>query len=359
MRLADATSGRDNNFNLLRLFFAVLVIVSHAAALIDGNRSGQEPLLRVFGTYSFGELAVNSFFILSGYLITGSWLAEPRLTAYMRKRALRILPGFLVAVAVCMTVIGPMGSPSFWADLNVHKFLVRLPLLMFEVEAFPGHWYRQLNGALWTIHFEFVCYLLVAVLGLLGVLSRPRVVVALFASCLALHIAQMAADPFIADRLSGAARTLWIRGAPYPRFAAFFLAGAVLYFYRDRLKADGKIMALAAAAFVVLMLHPLTGALAMAVPWAMMVYLVGRRGSWLARKVGRTDLSYGIYLYGWPVQQLVIQRVTTDYLQVILWTLVGSTILAAASWHLIERPALRFKNKRRGYAPSAAAATSS
>ena len=86
-----------NNFNVLRLMLALAVILSHTYELIDGNRE-REILTQMFGTYSLGEIAVNSFFILSGLLIAASWCREPNLMLFTRKRILRIAPGFFVAV---------------------------------------------------------------------------------------------------------------------------------------------------------------------------------------------------------------------------------------------------------------------
>lgn len=136
---------RQNNFNLLRLIFATLVLLSHAPELIDGNRN-RELLTRTFHTVSFGEFAVDGFFLLSGYLIVQSWCNAPDVLQFLRSRALRIFPGFIVATIVCTFVVGPLGAvPSvYFADLSLSNLTVsalqlRPPLLpaVFQGTPYP------------------------------------------------------------------------------------------------------------------------------------------------------------------------------------------------------------------------------
>lgn len=185
---------RENNFNLLRLGFAFLVIVSHGPELIDGNRS-REILSKIFGSYSFGEFSVNSFFILSGYLITASWLSQPVWSTYLRKRILRIAPGFFTAVLISMLVLGPMGSEDFFSSFSPLNFFAKLSILIFDYPGFQGSHCELVNGALWTIHYEFICYLLLGLIGTLGLLKRPIWVVGLFGLLMALYSLNIYLEP--------------------------------------------------------------------------------------------------------------------------------------------------------------------
>ena len=107
MNLPIEVRDRANNFGALRLLFAALVIVSHSPELVDGNRS-REVLTRVFGTMSFGEVAVDGFFLVSGYLISMSFARSRTTLSYLEKRVGRIVPGYLVAFSICSFVIAPL-----------------------------------------------------------------------------------------------------------------------------------------------------------------------------------------------------------------------------------------------------------
>lgn len=169
----------ENAFGFLRLLFASLVIVSHTPEMADGN-PGRELLTQAFGTISFGEFAVDSFFIVSGYLITGSYLKNPDAWSYLKKRVLRIYPAFLVVSAISIFCIAPFVGAD-WATITSSLArhigdMIRLDPPFVE-GAFKGTPYRsELNGAAWTIAYEFRCYILVLILGTCGIFNRPWVV---------------------------------------------------------------------------------------------------------------------------------------------------------------------------------------
>lgn len=157
------TSGKYNNFNLLRFLFASLVIVSHAPELQDGNRS-REILTGIFGTISFGEMAVDSFFLISGFLIVKSWQERPDFTTFLSSRALRIYPGFIVCSLLCALVIGPLyGTSHYLQDFNPLEFLGSVASLNKPAipAVFQQSHYPAINGSMWSISYEFKCYLLV------------------------------------------------------------------------------------------------------------------------------------------------------------------------------------------------------
>ena len=142
---------RRNNFNFLRLFFASLVILSHSFELIDGNRN-RELLTEVFGTISFGEFAVDGFFLVSGFLIVQSWNSEPKFYSFLLKRILRIYPGFIVAFLVCTLVVGPLGAEptAYFSQLELNRLVLDMLKLRppNTPPVFMGYPYAAVNGAM-------------------------------------------------------------------------------------------------------------------------------------------------------------------------------------------------------------------
>ena len=344
-------ASHDNNFGVLRLLFASLVIVSHAPELTDGNRS-RELLTRVFGTLSFGELAVDAFFIISGYLITASVVRSRSLAGYGWRRLLRIAPGFLVSFAVCILIVAPLaGADPRWMSLPGnglrHELLMALTLRSPNVPgAFQGSFYPALNGSMWTIGYECRCYVAAALLGAAGVYTprwRPAVL-----ACVAILLLSNAAGAFAGVRSHGEA---WV-GRPdlSLRFAALFGVGTVYCLYAGRLRLDGRGAAIAGALLFGLMFQPRLAEAAWAVLGGYLIFWSAGKLPVLplARFANRTDLSYGIYLYGWPVEKLLIWYLPGLSPWVVCAAALTLTpLLAYASWTWVERPALAARWRRR------------
>src|ERR1700761_7664187 len=174
-----AVHSRNHQFDLLRIIFATLVLLSHAPEITDGNASRELFHRFTRAPMTFGTVGVDGFFLLSGYLIVQSWLGNPELFNFLRKRVLRIVPGYLVAVVLSTVAVGMLapGVAHFFRSLDV-QFLKSVALLGSPATppVFPGHPYAMVNGAMWTIGYEFRCYMLVALLGLCGLLRRPILV---------------------------------------------------------------------------------------------------------------------------------------------------------------------------------------
>ena len=145
---------RENNIGALRLLLATLVILSHCPQILDGNRS-RELLTRIFGTMSFGEVAVDGFFIISGYLITKSYLSSSSPSDYLQKRILRIYPGFLASFWICVFAVAPLAGVrrSFFSAAMLIKQLLLSLLLQWPISrgAFQGMAFHELNSSMWTI----------------------------------------------------------------------------------------------------------------------------------------------------------------------------------------------------------------
>lgn len=123
---------QSNNIGFIRLALAILVILGHSAELLDGDRH-RDLMVRVFGLLSLGEVAVDGFFLLSGYLITHSFLRDPRMIPYLSRRIRRILPGYLAAYLISLFGLGALAGgnlQTLWGIDGI-KSIIR-PILLLE-----------------------------------------------------------------------------------------------------------------------------------------------------------------------------------------------------------------------------------
>jgi peptidoglycan/LPS O-acetylase OafA/YrhL len=308
-----------NSFDLLRLLAALAVIFHHVAPL-----RGQ-PVHRFFAT-DFGALGVGVFFVISGYLVCASWQRQPQLWPFLKKRLLRIEPGLIVSLAVTALALGAFATTlplaEYLSSGQVWLYVARNALLYPVTYALPGVFTDHplpavVNGSLWTLRLEFSCYLAVAALGLAGALT-PRVtaLLALLAGVifLALHVIR----PELGAQ--GLLRVVDI-GA---QNSFLFLAGATLSLW------PRPVPVWASLALALLLVTP---AWIFGLP-ALVIMLGNLKTVRLP-----ADASYGLYIYAFPLQQILAGAGHLSFLTALAVTLP----FALASWFLVEKPALRFK----------------
>ncbi len=327
----------------MRIVFAVLVLLSHAPEITDGN-SSRELFQRLTGSpMTFGSFGVDGFFLLSGFLIVQSWDRDPELLNFLRKRVLRIVPGYAVAVLLSTVVVGWLapGVPHFFRHLGGQYWssvlLLSSPL---TPRVFPGFAYPYVNGSLWTIPYEFRCYLLVAFAGMCGLLRRRALwawlVVVLFGFTF---------FPAAEEHMSWRHLHLYVGELPQDvRLTGTFLVGSCFYLYRNEIRFRQVFLWTAIAILV--------GA-GVAAPQQLEVALVlcgGYLLFYLAQgpfAITRSfpDISYGLYLYGWPAEAMwAWYRRGSPWINFVASTLV-CVLLGWCSWHMVERPMLKLKRR--------------
>jgi peptidoglycan/LPS O-acetylase OafA/YrhL len=330
--------GQENNFTFVRIVACLMVIVSHLPVLL--GRSWQ--------VTPFGLIGVIIFFSVSGYLVTLSWDSDPDPARFLTRRALRIFPGLIVSVLFCAFVIGPIFSAlplkqylsnptltQFIGNIFLFPIAYQLPGL-FGTNPYPS----VVNGPLWTLPMEATMYLSLSALGALRLWRTPQIFVLLVASAaVAWYLVSSAhlhvAPQFLTmdrEQLALSAFAFCFGGlmARLPRGAlvwwAFIPVAAILPFRWQHAELILLITAL--------------------VPYATLGIAI--RSTAVLRYAGRFgDPSYGVYIYAFPIQQVVMH----------LWPHISAPSFVAASvavplvagfssWHLIERIALRWKPKR-------------
>jgi len=333
-----------NAFGFLRLAFASLVIVSHVPETAYGSIA-REPLHALFGTISFGTISVYGFFVISGYLIAGSYIGSASGASYFAKRIARIYPGFIVASLVCLMIVAPIAH----GDLLTGKMAVTHMVHILTLQppdvsgVFKGTYFPVLNGSMWTISYEFRCYLMVPLLGVLGLLHR-RWTVPMLAALL------MGAGLLMPASLAATINTLpahpgvWMGRVPdLLTLTAIFFSGATFYLFRHEIRLTHLGAGVAAAVLIAGLFSPIAAPIVAATAGAYLIFYAAQRGAGTVfSKINNVnDVSYGLYLYAWPIGKLIQWFVPG----LGIWATTALTLVLAyvagwVSWLVIEKPVM-------------------
>lgn len=349
--------GKSNSFDVLRFALATFVILEHAYYL-PINSPAMEPLYRFSnGQINFGTLAVDLFFVISGFLITRSWLMTHNAWRYLQKRIARIVPGFFIAccAGVIIGALSVHDTIAYFRGINAPIFILKVlslhqadPHGAFPHNPMPG----IVGGTLWTIRYEFDCYLLVAALGILGWLRRMPVTI-FFALCAAAYAAQQFGVLKMPTLDTGIPAILLSSPTQWPRLFTYFFVGAAFYLWREKIPKSPVIFG---AAFLALVTALRFGALepVLVIAGTYCVFFIALSVAASIKILGkRVDLSYGAYLFGFPIQQLIISFCPQPMNPLILFaaSFCATCLIAYLSWRFIESPCIQWKWLARRSAP--------
>ncbi|WP_192800539.1 acyltransferase family protein [Brucella anthropi] len=324
---------------LVRLIAASLVIYGHSFAFSTDDGT-PEFFSHYLGYRYAGDVGVNIFFVVSGFLITASFCHRQNIRAFLTSRAIRIYPALFAFVAITALVFGPLftrlspgdyfGSATFWTfifnNLTMVNYYGDLPV-EFTGSQFPN----SVAGVLWTIVIEIRLYILIAMIGVLGLL-RYRV-----AATVVLLMVLLIPVTY------GLNRFLIFSNWEHARLTALFCIGALLYVNRAAVPLHPVIFAVLALATALsngaVYTHMFTASLV----YGVFCFAFAPK---IDMPVWLQDYSYGIYLYGWIVQQLVhYQFPELGPIAAFGLSLPLATACGALSWYIVEKPALALKKK--------------
>ncbi len=338
--LGSLAHGRDNNFNLVRAVAATAVLVSHAHPIALGE-GAEEPLVALTG-HSLGGLSVWAFFAISGFLITMSFARSRTRTEFLLARVLRLFPGLFVSLMLVAFLMGPLVTAlppaAYLADPATWSFVPRnmalLPLQYTLPGVFDDTPYQAVEGSIWTLFHEVMCYAGVFLAGLLGLVARRGAMTLAIAAYLAIWFG-------VAAGLAAEALPLPGRIVSFHQLSLPFVIGMAFYAWRDRLPLHfGILAALAGLTWALggtLFYDPMLAlTLSYGVFWVAYVPAGAIRAY---NRIG--DYSYGIYIYAFPVQGLMVWLMGPQTPLFNMMTAFPLTLaLSVASWHLVESPAL-------------------
>jgi peptidoglycan/LPS O-acetylase OafA/YrhL len=355
----DNHRGVGPGFDFLRIVLALSILGSHSFLITEGD-------LRAFSGLPLSLLyssLVPMFFALSGFLVTGSALRLD-LPQFIMNRAMRIVPALAVDIFVSALVIGPLftdlRTQQYFGDPKFARYFANIiGLIHFELPGvFTGNPFpNQVNGSLWTVPFEIGCYAIMAALIVAGLLRRP------IATLILSLVAIGGVGPLAEGRLAQETASLLPeatrnaldhftsdRGA---FLYADFLAGSLLYLFRYSIPLRPSFVLLSAASCLAMQEAARSGALGESLRQllecpaiAYITIFVGLQRMPRLPIFKQGDYSYGIYLYGFPLQQALSDR----FPELGAWPhLVASATMASAvamaSWHGVEKPVLTLRRR--------------
>lgn len=347
--LGELLESQQNSFNAVRLFAAAAVFISHSFLLLPFGEH-LEPFDGA--TYNLGQIAVNVFFCLSGLMLSRSYALNRDPVRFAWARAIRIFPGLIVAAMVTAWVIGPLNTTlplgDYFAAPETLAYPFSVPLL-FNTAALPGVFAFgvepfNINTPLWTVKYELLAYIGFTGFAATGLWPRRHWAVIVTGT--------------LGMVLTITTFTQALEGNPVGsllRFGFCFALGHLAFVNRYAIRLDLR-GALAGLALALPLLFTPLGALASVVSVGYLALCLGGISfGALTRWSVRTDISYGIYLYAWPIQQMLIGRFAHDAFDAMALALVAAAITIAMgllSWTLIERPTLSLRRPKSALIPA-------
>lgn len=327
-------SHRLNNFDFLRVTAAFAVLISHQFVL-----SGRPEPVTAFG--SWGGVGVLVFFAISGFLVAGSWHADPHIGRFAARRLLRIWPALVCAVLLTVFVLGPLVTTlplkNYWQSGVTWTYLKVLGLWDFHTQllgTFPASSQAgSVSGSLWTIPIEMKCYALLALFGVLGVWHRKWAALILAGCVFAwfFFLSGIGYDNPLRMKL---------------QMGIVFLAAVCMFQVRELWMGSRASVFLGSGLVIAAIWHLGLQELAFTLGLPVVIVIFGTWATPLVRRFGRFgDASYGLYIYAYPVQQTVLWMggALLDFWTGLLIVVCVTTSLAFLSWYLVEKPTIALK----------------
>lgn len=338
-----------NNFDFLRILFASFVIISHSYHLLDPL--AKDPFSKLIGHTDLSTLGVFGFFVLSGYLIAQSQQNSATVSGFLKKRFRRIMPGLIVAVALVVFVMGPLLTTlnvgAYFGSTKVYTYFLKTIFFLPTDNLLPGVFEQNplpyINGSLWTLRYEVFCYLSICSFFLFRKQQRlyALIVFSLLFILRSMHIQGLL---FVGEGTDGHLGNLLNLSYSFYAGVILKMAEAWVLKYKRTIFLVSLVLLLASKLLPLQVERSLfLAAFPFFVLSAGLLYVKALQ---VPAKIG--DISYGTYIYAFPIQQALISAGITDVYVLISLSLVLSWIAGFLSFHFIERKFLsRYKTSQK------------
>ena len=338
---------RRNNFDFLRLIFASFVIITHSYPLSGVNECDYLCQL-TNGQVNLSYVGVKGFFVISGYLIFQSLQRSHNIFDFFWKRILRVFPALFIVllITVCLSPFVYQSDVPFFSNKSLQSYLpnnLSLYRIQFGIDGvFEKNPYKSaINGSLWTIPYEFTLYIFLSIL----IIFRKKKIV-MQAVLLLLFSLLLIGNVFYFEHLKQFGFIL--SGEYLLDLGVYFIAGSLLAAINIEKINRKKVLLLLISVLVISSIYFGFYIYSRYLMLPILFILLGLNPipyiDSIGNKIG--DLSYGIYIYGFPVQQTLMYYFKLNYLELMTFSLMISFVFAYFSWHVIEKNALKLKKLR-------------
>ncbi|MGJ0429762.1 acyltransferase family protein [Methylobacter sp.] len=351
-KLSDYVSkGKDNNFNLIRFFAAIAVLLSHSYPLALG-KFVNEPFESALGI-NLGEIALDIFFVTSGFLVTGSLLKRDSIKQFLLARIVRIYPGLFFSVLFMVLFIGVFNTNlplwDYLTDKKVFLFAINNSIMLgkdvkfYLPEVFLSNPYPYVvNGSLWSLPWEIRMYLLLVLFSILNKLTltyRSNVCNCVLLMYLFSFIF------YLLGKLSNYHYHIFIQHILH--FSIIFFSGSLFYFYKEKIILNEIMFFLVIIAAFIFIKSGLNIKVIYLLIFPYAVIFLAYVPSGFIRYFNTIgDYSYGIYLYAFPVQQYIISYNNVTPFELSMYSIPFVILISIFSWHFIESPFLKLIRKK-------------
>ncbi len=336
-----------NNFDFLRLLFALFVVITHSYPL-SGVKECDILCQYSYGQAQLSNIGLQGFFIISGYLVFQSLQRSKNVIDYYWKRIIRLFPALVIVLLFTVLVIAPLcydDHVPYWRNAEAYSYAPRnlsLYFIQYSIEgAFTTVPYNTaINGSLWTLAYEFSLYIALSALFLLRRRNTLIIVLLSFVYGLLLIL-----NSYYADALG--TRGSILRSDYLLNFSCHFFAGALLAAvrYDTRVRYHNVLWVASAAITIISLFAPFHFDVLHYISLPVLIIGLGIKCTPgicnISRRIG--DLSYGVYIYAFVVQQTLMYFFSLSQLWLAIVSIPVSMLFAYASWHLIEKRALKLK----------------
>ena len=331
---------KENNFHFLRFLFALFVVVTHSYALSGSDENAQWISQITNGQLNWSSIGLNGFFVISGYFIFQSLDRSVTIGSYFKKRVLRVFPGLLGVLLLTIILIPflHLGNSSVFTQADYYTYLPNnLSLFGFQSivkGVFEANYYHSINGSLWTIRYEFALY--IALASLYVIKQNQKLVRAIL---LSVFIFMYLVFVFFIEKVAGA-KIGNFQGLPLFNLGTFFVMGSLLASVNFEKYVSLQLFFSYLLILIIsvyfqkyeLVKHLFFPALVLSIGFIKLPFFstFGKYG----------DMSYGIYIYSFPIQQTLVYLFNCKVYTLMLSSILISSMFGYFSWNLIEKRAI-------------------